>query len=52
MNQSQPNILEVRNVKKYYPVHKGIGRKVSSWVRAVDGVSFAIVKVRPLGLVG
>jgi oligopeptide/dipeptide ABC transporter ATP-binding protein len=52
MIQSEANILEVRNVKKYYPVHKGIGRKVSSWVRAVDGVSFALGKGRTLGLVG
>lgn len=52
MNQSQSNILEVRNLKKYYPVHKGIRRRVSSWVRAVDGVSFALGKGRTLGLVG
>jgi oligopeptide/dipeptide ABC transporter ATP-binding protein len=52
MIQNPSNLLEVRNLKKYYPVHKGILRKASLWVQAVDGVSFALGKGKTLGLVG
>ena len=52
MIQIPSNLLEVRNLKKYYPVHKGILRKASLWVQAVDGVSFALGKGKTLGLVG
>jgi ABC-type microcin C transport system duplicated ATPase subunit YejF len=52
MIQNPSNLLEVRNLKKKYPVHKGILRKASLWVQAVDGVSFALGKGKTLGLVG
>jgi len=44
-------ILEVKNLKKYYPIKKGIfsGTK---YVRAVDNVSLTINKGETLGLVG
>ncbi len=47
------NLLEVSNLKMYFPVHKGmlIQRHVAD-VKAVDGVSFTIKKGETLGLVG
>lgn len=46
-------LLEVRNLKKYFPVFKGqILPKVAGWVKAVDDVSFSIEEGETLGLVG
>jgi peptide/nickel transport system ATP-binding protein len=45
-------ILEVRHLKKYFPIRKGMLRKVVGQVRAVDDVSFAIAEGETLGLVG
>jgi oligopeptide/dipeptide ABC transporter ATP-binding protein len=45
-------LLEVRGLKKYFPVKGGFfGREISA-VRAVDGVSFWIGRTETLGLVG
>lgn len=49
----EDNLLEVRGVKKYFPVTRGLLlSKVSAWVKAVDGVNFSVVKGQTLGLVG
>ena len=48
---SQP-LLEVRNLKKHFPIYKGVFSRVAGQVYAVDGVSFAIRKGETLGLVG
>jgi oligopeptide/dipeptide ABC transporter ATP-binding protein len=45
-------LLEVRDLKKYFPVYGGIFQRTVAQVRAVDGVSFSINKGRTLGLVG
>ena len=45
-------LLEVRSLKKHFPIREGILQRVRSHVRAVDGVSFAIDRGRTLGLVG
>ena len=45
-------VLDVRNLKKHFPVRKGLLRKTTGYVYAVDGVSFSIPKGQTLGLVG
>src|ERR671919_2855621 len=45
-------ILEVRHLQKYFPIRKGMLRKVVGQVRAVDDVSFTLAEGETLGLVG
>jgi len=46
------NILEVRDLKVWFPVRKGIFGLVSGYVKAVDGVSFDLRRGETLGVVG
>ncbi len=46
------NLIEVKNLKKYFPVRGGILQRVQAWVQAVDDVSFAVRRGECLGLVG
>jgi len=46
------NLLDVKQLFKYFPIRGGILRRRIGWVRAVDGVSFAISNAETLGLVG
>lgn len=52
MNGTNHNILEVRNLKKYFPITRGIFSKVVNSVKAVDDISFNIKAGETLGLVG
>ncbi|HEX7003407.1 MAG TPA: dipeptide ABC transporter ATP-binding protein [Trueperaceae bacterium] len=46
------NLLEVRNLKKYFPIRGGIFSRVVANVKAVEDVSFAIKRGEVVGLVG
>src|ERR1700680_1661867 len=45
-------VLEVVELRKLFPIRKGLLRRVVGQVRAVDGVSFHIAKGETLSLVG
>ena len=45
-------ILEVRNLKMYFPIRKGVLKRTVGHVHAVDGVNFSIGHGETLGLVG
>lgn len=45
-------ILEVKNLKKYFPVTGGIFLRRTGWVYALDDVSFLVNKGETLGIVG
>jgi len=45
-------LLEVKNVKVYFPVKKGFFQRTVGYVKAVDDVSFSIARGKTLALVG
>ena len=49
---SNTNILEVRNLKVYFPVKKGVFARTVGYVKAVDDVSFDLRRGETLGIVG
>ncbi len=49
---SRDVLLEIKNLKKYFPLKKTFFGKTLSYVRAVDDVSFTVRKGETLGLVG
>lgn len=52
LTAANPVLLEVKNLKKHFPLKKGIFGNVLSYVYAVNDVSFSVRKGRTLGLVG
>ena len=48
----QENILQVRDLKVYFPIRKGIFARTCGYVKAVDGVSFDLRRGETLGVVG
>jgi oligopeptide/dipeptide ABC transporter ATP-binding protein len=45
-------LIQVKNLVKYFPVRGGLLQRVVAWVQAVDDVSFTVRKGETLGLVG
>ena len=50
--QPQVNLLDVKNLRKYFPIRRGLLQKVVGNVRAVDDVSFFVRQGETLTLVG
>ncbi len=51
-NAGNDLILEVKNLKKYFPVRSAMLKRRIGWIKAVDGVSFTINKGEIFGIVG
>jgi peptide/nickel transport system ATP-binding protein/oligopeptide transport system ATP-binding protein len=50
--QEKPDLLVVKNLTKYFPIHSGVFQRTTAWVQAVDKVSFAVKSGETLGMVG
>ncbi len=53
MNEAQKqSVIDILNLKMYFPINRGLLRRKVGEIKAVDDVSFAIRKNETLGLVG
>jgi len=52
MSFDRTTLLEVQNLKKHFPITKGLFRRTVGHVKAVDGVDLRIFEGETLGLVG
>lgn len=52
MSMPDELILEVKDLKMYFPITRGLLKKKVAYVKAVDGVTFKIKRGETLGLVG
>ncbi len=49
---NEKRILEVVDLKQYFPIRRGLLRRTVGYVKAVDGVSFTVDRGETIGLVG
>ena len=49
---AKPALLEVKGLKKYFPIRRGLLQKIVGQVKAVDDVSFSLNQGETLSLVG
>ena len=52
MLKANDTLLQVKNLKKYFPIRKGLFRRVCGYVKAVDDITFSMNRGETLGLVG
>jgi len=52
MSEKSPNVVEVKNLCKYFPIKAGLFGRVVGHVHAVEDVSFSIKRGTTMGLVG
>ena len=52
MSEYSENVLEVRNLCKYFPIKAGLFSHVVGHVQAVENVSFTLKRGTTMGLVG
>src|SRR5947209_18782362 len=52
MSETPETLLSVRNLKKYFPIRRGVLSRIAAHVKAVDDISFDINKGETFGLVG
>jgi microcin C transport system ATP-binding protein len=50
--ENAPNVVEVDDLKVWFPIKRGLFRRTVGHIRAVDGVSLSIQKGETLGVVG
>lgn len=50
--EKEQHIVEINNLKKYFPIVRGLFSNTVGWVKAVDGVDLFIRHGETLGLVG
>ena len=48
----QYSTIQVCDLKKHFPVRKGLFSKISGWIKAVDGIDFHVNRGETFGLVG
>ena len=46
------NLVEIKNLKKYFPVERGFWRRTKAEIKALNGVNLSIESEKTLGLVG
>ena len=51
-NEIGPPLLQVEDLKVWFPIKKGFLRKTVDYVKAVDGINFSLPQGQTLGIVG
>ncbi|MFL6799590.1 MAG: ABC transporter ATP-binding protein [Xanthobacteraceae bacterium] len=52
INAAAPVVLETRDLKVWFPIKRGLLRRVVGYIKAVDGISIAVRQGETLGVVG
>ncbi|MDR0569213.1 MAG: ABC transporter ATP-binding protein [Spirochaetaceae bacterium] len=51
-DESEPVTASARNLKVHFPIKKGLFRRITGHIKAVDGVDFTVRRGQTLGIVG